>query len=323
MKLATIDNGSRDGCLAVVARDGGRYLSASDIAPCMQEALENWTELAPMLASLSQQLDQGGGKSLEGVNILAPLPRAWQWLDGSAFKSHGDLMEKVFGIDPVPLDKPLMYQGMSHRFLSAAQDVEFLREEDDIDFEGELGIITDDVPMGISAAEAMGHIKLIVQINDWSLRRLAPAEMKTGFGWIQAKPACSMAPFAVTPDELGDAWQDGRVHLPLTVDWNGERFGNAQAGVMDVGFHELIAHAAATRDLCAGTVIGSGTVSNENFREIGSSCIAERRGIEIVDEGAPRTGFMQFGDRVRMEACGQDGSSVFGAIEQCVTRREL
>ena len=323
MKLATIDNGSRDGCLAVVARDGGRYLSASDIAPCMQEALENWTELAPMLASLSQQLDQGGGKSLEGVNILAPLPRAWQWLDGSAFKSHGDLMEKVFGIDPVPMDKPLMYQGMSHRFLSATEDVEFLREEDDIDFEGELGIITDDVPMGTSAAAAMNHIKLIVQINDWSLRRLAPAEMKTGFGWIQAKPACSMAPFAVTPDELGDAWQDGRVHLPLKVDWNGERFGSAHAGVMDVGFHELIAHAAATRDLCAGTVIGSGTVSNDNFREIGSSCIAERRGIEIVDEGAPKTRFMQFGDRVRMEACGKDGTSLFGAIDQRVTRREI
>ena len=322
MKLASIDNGSRDGCLAVVAQDGGRYLSASDIAPCMQAALENWTELAPMLVSLSEQLDQGGGVSLEGVNILSPLPRAWQWLDGSAFKSHGDLMEKVFGIDPVPLDKPLMYQGMSHRFLSANQDVEFLREEDDIDFEGELGIITDDVPMGTSATEAMGHIRLIVQINDWSLRRLAPAEMKTGFGWIQAKPACSMAPYAVTPDELGDAWQDGRVHLPLTVDWNSERFGNAKAGVMDVGFHELIAHAAATRDLCAGTVIGSGTVSNDNFREIGSSCIAERRGIEIVDEGGPRTGFMMFGDRVRMEVCDKDGTSVFGAIDQCVTRRE-
>ncbi|MFK8049439.1 MAG: fumarylacetoacetate hydrolase family protein [Halioglobus sp.] len=323
MKLASIDNGSRDGYLAVIAQDGGRYLPASDIVPCMQEALENWTELAPILASLSEQLDQGDGISLEGVNILAPLPRAWQWLDGSAFKSHGDLMEKVFGIDPVPLDKPLMYQGMSHRFISAIEDVEFLREEDDIDFEGELGIITDDVPMGISAAEAMGHIKLIVQINDWSLRRLAPAEMKTGFGWIQAKPACSMAPFAVTPDELGVAWQDGRVHLPLTVDWNGERFGNAQAGVMDIGFHELVAHAAATRDLCAGTVIGSGTVSNENFREIGSSCIAERRGIEIVDGGKPGTSFMHFGDSVRMEVCGQDGNSVFGAIEQRVAQRGL
>ncbi|MEP0201753.1 MAG: fumarylacetoacetate hydrolase family protein [Halioglobus sp.] len=323
MKLASIDNSSRDGCLAVVSQDGARYLPAGEIVPCLQEMLENWTELAPILASLSEQLDQGGGKSLQDVNILSPLPRAWQWLDGSAFKSHGDLMEKVFGIDPVPQDNPLMYQGMSHRFISATDDVEFLREEDDIDFEGELGIITDDVPMGISAEAAMDHIKLIVQINDWSLRRLAPAEMKTGFGWIRAKPACSMAPFAVTPDELGDAWQDGRVHLPLTVDWNGERFGNAQAGVMDIGFHELIAHAAATRDLCAGTVIGSGTVSNENFREIGSSCIAERRGIEIVDEGKPRTNFMQFGDRVRMEVCGPDGSSVFGAIEQSVTRRSL
>ncbi len=322
MKLASIDDGSRDGGLVVVSKDG-HYISASDVAPSMQAALENWTEFAPLLTELSKQLEQGGGVNSEGVTLLAPLPRAWQWLDGSAFKSHGDLMEKVFGIDPVPLDKPLMYQGMSHRFLSATEDVEFLREEDDIDFEGELGIITDDVPMGITAAAAMNHIKLIVQINDWSLRRLAPAEMKTGFGWIQAKPACSMAPFAVTPDELGDAWQDGRVHLPLKVDWNGERFGSAHAGVMEVGFHELIAHAAATRDLCAGTVIGSGTVSNDNFREIGSSCIAERRGIEIVDEGAPRTRFMQFGDRVRMEAICEDSSSPFGAIDQRVTRREI
>jgi len=321
MKLASIDDGSRDGSLVVVSQDG-RYISASDVAPNLQAAIENWTEFGPLLAKLSNQLEQGGGVNNEEVTFLAPLPRAWQWLDGSAFKSHGDLMERVFGIDPVPLDKPLMYQGMSHRFLSATEDVEFLREEDDIDFEGEFGIITDDVPMGISAAAAMNHIKLIVQINDWSLRRLAPAEMKTGFGWIQAKPACSMAPFAVTPDELGDAWQDGRVHLPLKVDWNDEHFGNAHAGVMDVGFHELIAHAAATRDLCAGTVIGSGTVSNDNFREIGSSCIAERRGIEIVDEGAPRTSFMRFGDCVRMEAICEGSSSLFGAIDQRVARRE-
>ena len=321
MKLASIDDGSRDGSLVVVSQQG-HYISASDIAPSMQAALENWSEFAPSMTRRSKQLEQGGGMNSEGVTFLAPLPRAWQWLDGSAFKSHGDLMEKVFGIDPVPMDKPLMYQGMSHRFLSATEDVEFLRAEDDIDFEGEFGIITDDVPMGISAAAAMNHIKLIVQINDWSLRRLAPAEMKTGFGWIQAKPACSMAPFAITPDELGDAWQNGRVHLPLAVDWNGERFGNAHAGVMDVGFHELIAHAAATRDLCAGTVIGSGTVSNDNFREIGSSCIAERRGIEIVDEGAPKTRFMQFGDRVRMEAICEDGRSPFGAIDQRVTKRE-
>ena len=322
MKLATIANGTRDGALVVISRDGERYLEARETAPTLQAAVDSWADTEPKLRALAATLDQRGGSPAGDIRFLAPLPRAWQWLDGSAFKSHGDLMERVFGIDPVPQDKPLMYQGMSHRFLSATEDVEFLREEDDIDFEGELGIITDDVPMGTSAAAAMNHIKLIVQINDWSLRKLAPAEMKTGFGWIQAKPACSMAPFAVTPDELGDAWQDGRVHLPLKVDWNGERFGSAHAGVMDVGFHELIAHAAATRDLCAGTVIGSGTVSNDNFREIGSSCIAERRGIEIVDEGAPKTRFMQFGDRVRMEAICEDGRSPFGAIDQRVTKRE-
>ncbi|MCB1686929.1 MAG: fumarylacetoacetate hydrolase family protein [Halioglobus sp.] len=323
MRLATIANDTRDGALVVISRDGERYLQAADTAPTLQAALDSWADTEPKLRAVAATLAQGGGSPTGDIRFLAPLPRAWQWLDGSAFKSHGDLMEKVFGIDPVPMDKPLMYQGMSHRFLSATEDVEFPREEDDIDFEGEFGIITDDVPMGVSAAAAMHHIKLIVQINDWSLRRLAPAEMKTGFGWIHAKPACSMAPFAVTPDALGDAWRDGRVHLPLTVDWNGERFGNAQAGVMDIGFHELVAHAAATRDLCAGTVIGSGTVSNDNFREIGSSCIAERRGIEIVDDGAPKTGFMRFGDRVRMEAYGKDGTSAFGAIDQRVTRRDI
>ena len=321
MKLATITNNTRDGALVIVSRDGTRYLPAQDHAPTLQAALDSWAEVEPQLRTIAASLVEGHGSPADSARFLAPLPRAWQWLDGSAFKSHGDLMEKVFGIDPVPLDKPLMYQGMSHCFLSATEDVEFMREEDDIDFEGEFGIITDDVPMGIDAAAAMEHIKLIVQINDWSLRRLAPAEMKTGFGWIQAKPACSMASFAVTPDALGDAWKDGRIHLPLTVDWNGERFGNAQAGIMDVGFHELVAHAAATRDLCAGTVIGSGTVSNANFREIGSSCIAERRGIEIVDEGAPRTGFMKFGDTVRMEGRGEDGGLLFGAIDQRVTKR--
>ena len=321
MKLATIANDTRDGALVIVSSDGIRYLPAPTHIPNLQSALDSWAEVESQLRALESAVEHGEGSAAGGVGFLAPLPRAWQWLDGSAFKSHGDLMEKVFGIDPVPLDKPLMYQGMSHRFLSATEDVEFLREEDDIDFEGEFGIITDDVPMGTNATAAMEHIKLIVQINDWSLRRLAPAEMKTGFGWIQAKPACSMASFAVTPDALGDAWRDGRIHLPLTVDWNGERFGNAQAGVMDVGFHELVAHAAATRDLCAGTVIGSGTVSNANFREIGSSCIAERRGIEIVDEGAPRTGFMKFGDTVRMEGSGLDGSLLFGAIEQRVSKR--
>ncbi len=321
MKLATIADGTRDGALVVISRDGERHLKAP--IHTLQAALDNWAAAEPQLRTLAAKLDQGEGSPVSDTRYLAPLPRAWQWLDGSAFKSHGDLMEKVFGIDPLPPGKPLMYQGMSHRFLSATEDVEFMREEDDIDFEGEFGIVTDDVPMGTSPEDAMNHIKLIVQINDWSLRRLAPAEMKTGFGWIQAKPACSMATYAVTPDELGDAWRDARVHLPLVVYWNGELFGAAQAGVMDVGFHELVAHAAATRDLCAGTVIGSGTVSNDNFREIGSSCIAERRGIEIVDDGAPKTQFMRFGDRVRMESRGEDGTLLFGAIDQRVVQRAL
>ena len=213
-----------------------------------------------------------------------------------------------------------MYQGMSHQFLGATDDVVLPSEDDGIDFEGEFGIITDAVPMGITPTEALGHIKLIIQLNDWSLRVLAPVEMKTGFGWIQAKPACSVAPFAVTPDELGDGWRDGRVCLDLAVDWNGSRFGNANGAPMAFGFHELIAHAARSRSLPAGTIIGSGTVSNPDYRVVGSSCIAERRGIEMVDEGAARTGFMRFGDTVRMEARLSDGTSPFGAIDQRVVR---
>lgn len=189
-------------------------------------------------------------------------------------------------------------------------------EEDGIDFEGEFGIVTDAVSMGTRPAEARRHIRLIVQINDWSLRKLAPIEMKTGFGWIQAKPACSMAPVAVTPDELGECWRDARVDLPLLVDWNGARFGAADGYAMSVGFDELVAHAAYSRDLVAGTVIGSGTVSNDNYREVGSSCIAERRAIEMIDLGEPKTGFMRFGDRVRMEARLPDGTPLFGAIDQ-------
>lgn len=252
---------------------------------------------------------------------MAPLPRAWQWLDGSAFKSHGDLMEKAIGIEPVRLGKPLMYQGLSHRFHGCADDIPLPSEEYGIDFEGEFGIIVDYVPIGVSPEEALGHIKLIVQINDWSLRILAGPEMRTGYGWIQAKPACSAAPFAVTPDALGEGWRDGRVCLDLLVDWNQRRFGGANGSAMSIGFHDLIAHAAATRDLCAGTIIGSGTISNASFREVGSSCIAKRRGIEIIDEGAAKTAFMKFGDRVRMEALGPDGRSAFGVIDQKVVQR--
>ena len=189
-----------------------------------------------------------------------------------------------------------------------------------VDFEGEFGVITDRVPMNTPAGEAGNHIRLIIQINDWSLRKLAPVEMKTGFGWVQAKPACSMAPVAVTPDELGDNWRDARVDLPLEVTWNGNKFGAANGYAMSAGFDELVAHAAYSRDLVAGTIIGSGTVSNENFRETGSSCIAERRGIELVDNGEASTAFMKFGDRVRMESKGADHTPLFGAIDQKVVK---
>lgn len=320
MKLATLDTGTPDGTLIVVSLDGSRYLPASTIAATLQQAIDGWASAEPALRALAHRLDAGEGESTEHAALAAPLPRAWQWLDGSAYRSHGELMETLFGTEPPPAGRPLMYQGLSHQFLSATADVPMPREEDGIDFEGEFGVITDFVPMGVTPEAAMGHIKLLVQINDWSLRALAPVEMKTGFGWVQAKPACSVAPFAVTPDVLGEAWREGRVHLPLSVDWNGQRFGNAEGGPMEFGFHELIAHAASTRSLCAGTIIGSGTVSNSNFREIGSSCIAERRGIEMLDEGQARTGFMRFGDTVRMEARLPDGGLLFGAIDQKVVK---
>lgn len=320
MKLATLDNGRPDGALVVMSADGQRYLPAGAAAATLQEALDLWPQAEPQLRALADRLAAGEGESAAGLAFAAPLPRSFQWLDGSAYRSHGELMETLFGTEPPPPGRPLMYQGLSHQFLSATADVPLPREEDGIDFEGEFGVITDFVPMGVSAEEALGHIKLLVQINDWSLRALAPIEMKTGFGWVQAKPACSVAPFAVTPDALGDAWREGRVHLPLAVEWNGKPFGHAEGGPMEFGFHELVAHAASTRSLCAGTIIGSGTVSNANFREIGSTCIAERRGIEMLDEGAARTGFMRFGDRVRMECRLRDGGLLFGPIDQRVVQ---
>jgi fumarylacetoacetate (FAA) hydrolase len=318
MKLATLQTEHPDGALAVVSRDGNRYLAAAAIAATLQQAIESWPTAAAGLADLAARLDGGQGDSTEQVRFAAPLPRAWQWLDGSAFESHGALMQTAFNLPPIETKLPLMYQGMSHQFLGPNDDVVLPSEDDGIDFEGEFGIIVDAVPMGTSANDALDHIKLIVQINDWSLRSLAAPEMKTGFGWIQAKPACSVAPFAVTPDELGDGWRDGRVCLDLAVDWNGARFGNANGSPMAFGFHELVAHAARTRSLPAGTVIGSGTVSNPNYREVGSSCIAERRGIEMVDAGGAQTGFMRFGDTVRMESRLPDGTTLFGAIDQRV-----
>ncbi|SMY09342.1 fumarylacetoacetate hydrolase family protein [Flavimaricola marinus] len=317
MKLATLDNGTTDGRLHVVSRDLSRAAPAEGVET-MQALMENWSTHAPQLEAQYAALNEGEGQTFDIDKALAPLPRAWQWLDGSAYESHGDLMQKVFKMDPVPKGRPLMYQGMSHEFLPATADVPLPSEEDGIDFEGEFGVICDAVPMGTDTKSAMSHIRLIVQINDWSLRAVAPVEMKTGFGWVQAKPACSVAPVAVTPDELEGAWRDGRVDLPLIVNWNGKHFGAAEGYHMTFGFHDLIAHAARTRNLVAGTIIGSGTVSNENFREIGSSCIAERRGIEILDNGAPETSYMSFGDRVRMECTTRDGAPIFGAIDQKV-----
>jgi fumarylacetoacetate (FAA) hydrolase len=319
MKLATLDDGTADGRLVIVNSDGSRFVEANG-ANTLQQALERWRDLNSALQAQAISLNEGGGDVIDPSRIRAPLPRAWQWLDGSAFASHGKLMDQVIGVEPVKTERPLMYQGASDRFYGPTEDVEFLTEELGIDFEGEFGVLVDEVPVGVTPEQALEHIRLIVQINDWSLRVLAGPEMKTGFGWVQAKPHCSMAPFAVTPDELGAAWKSARVCLPLIVDWNGERFGAANGEQMGHGFDELVAHAAGTRRLVAGTIIGSGTVSNDNYREIGSSCIAERRGIEIVDTGAAKTEYMHFGDRVRMEARTTDDKLLFGAIDQRVVK---
>ncbi|MBB4087468.1 fumarylacetoacetate hydrolase family protein [Sphingomonas carotinifaciens] len=312
MRLATRANGRRDGALIVVSGDGTRYLPTDGT---MQSALDQWHRCEQVLRALAVRLDAGQGEPLDPETLLAPLPRAWQWLDGSAFATHGELMQQAFRLPPIETDRPLMYQGMSHRFLSGHADVALPSEADGIDFEGEFAIVTDDVPMGCSADDALGHIHLILLLNDWSLRAIAPIEMKTGFGWVQAKPACSVAPFAVTPDELGDAWRDGRVCLPLSVEVNGTWFGSPLGDAMAYGFHELIAHAARTRDLPAGTIIGSGTVSNANHAEVGSTCLSERRAIEMIEHGSPQTPFLRFGDRVAMHA-----GDRFGRLDQQVVR---
>ena len=317
MRLATIRDGSPDGALVAVNDVGDRYARVQGV-PNMLALMEDWSGHQAALAAAARRLSSDDSELIANADLTAPLPRSWQWLDGSAFSTHGNLMQIAFGLDPIDTDRPLMYQGLSDRFYGPTDDVPLPSTDHGIDFEGEFGVIVDRVPMGTSAAEASEHIKLVVQINDWSLRAIAPIEMKTGFGWVQAKPACSMAPFAITPDELGDAWQDGRVALDLEIEWNGNRFGRANGGQMDFGFHELVAHAALTRDLVAGTIIGSGTVSNKNYAEVGSSCISEVRAIEMIAGGAPKTGFMTFGDTIRMTGRGQDGGAPFGTIDQRV-----
>jgi fumarylacetoacetate (FAA) hydrolase len=246
------------------------------------------------------------------------LPRSPQWLDASAFLNHGHLMEQAFNLPPIPGfdSNPVMYQGASDDFLGPLDDVPLPDEADGIDFEGEFGVVCGPVPMAVSAQAALECVRLVVQINDWSLRSFGPREMQAGFGFLQAKPSTSFAPVAVTPDELGDAWRDGRVHMPLHVQWNGERFGEPHGSEMNFHFGQLIAHAARTRKLTAGTIVGSGTVSNVS-RAAGSACIAERRVIEKIDQGEIRTAFMTFTDRVRMQAMFDDGrAGPFGIIDQ-------
>lgn len=321
MKLATLRDDSPDGHLVVVSRDLRRAVSAAGIARNLLAALESWDRSAPALAALAAKIERGsvpGELVVDEAALASPLPRTWQWLDGSAFPSHGELMQRAFGqaIVDEARTKPLMYQGGSDDFLGPRQDMPLPSEADGIDFEAEVAVVVDRVPMGASAAAALGHVKLVMLANDASLRSHAMPEKKTGFGWIHAKPATSFSPVAVTPDELGTAWKDGRVCLPIRVSWNGRDFGHPDAGAMGFGFHELIEHAAYSRNLSAGTIVGSGTVSNASYRTVGSACIAERRAIELADRGRIETEYMRFGDRVRIEMLDAAGRSVFGAIDQ-------
>lgn len=335
MKLATLKNGSRDGRLVVVSKDLTRCTDAARIVPTLQAALDDWDSVAPRLARMADGVELGSVPTFQfhENECESPLPRAYQWADGSAYINHVELVRKARGAE-VPesfYDHPLMYQGCSDAFLGPRDDIPLGDVAWGCDMEGEIAVITDDVPMGVSEADAADHIKLIMLCNDVSLRGLIPPELAKGFGFFQSKPPSAFSPVAVTTDELGAAWKDNLVHHPLRVDYNGEAFGRAEAAE-DATFSlaRLVSHAAKTRPLCAGTVIGSGTVSNkgadggpgkpvsEGGR--GYSCIAEIRMIETIADGAPRTPFMSFGDRVRLEVLDSAGCSVFGAIDQVVAR---
>jgi fumarylacetoacetate (FAA) hydrolase len=326
MKFATLKNStSLDGQLILVSRDQLTAVDASDIAPNLASLLRHWNAHESALNNRYESLNKNelqNAFKFDPMQCSSPMPRSPQWLDGSAFLNHGNLMQQAFKADPLPLydTVPVMYQGASDDFLSPHDDVPMPSVADGIDFEGEFGVIVAEVPMSVSASAALDCIRLVVQINDWSLRAFGPHEMKTGFGFLQAKPSSSFAPIAVTPDELGEAWADGRVHLNLAVRYNGEHFGRANGREMRFHFGELIAHAARTRKLTAGCIIGSGTVSNVS-RDAGSSCIAERRVIEMIDTGAATTNFMAFNDRVWMQAQWPDGTpGPFGEIDQKVVK---
>jgi fumarylacetoacetate (FAA) hydrolase len=320
MKLATLKNGSRDGTLVVVSRDLATAAPAREIAPTLQSGLERWGEVEPSLRVLSEQVNDGsaaGIAAFDPARAESPLPRAYQWIDGSVFENHGKLMAQALhpGKENAYDTYPLVYQGASDDFIGPCDDIVVPDEADGIDFEAEVAVVTDEVPMRTRAADAERHIKLLLLVNDVSLRAHVLRELSTGFGFFNAKPSSAFSPVAVTPDELGAAWNDGRFELPLRIEWNGEWFGHPNAREMTFNFHRLIEHVTRTRRLRAGTIIGSGTVSNVD-RSAGSACIAERRAIELIDEGEPKTPFMKFGDRVRIEMLDEDGRSIFGAIDQ-------
>jgi len=331
MKLASLKHG-RDGRLVVVSRDLGRYLPADDVAATLQAALDNWNSARPALEAIAAKLEAGDGLPFDESACASPLPRAYQWADGSAYVNHVELVRKARGAEmPATFwTDPLMYQGGSDAFLGPRDNIPVADEAWGIDFEAEIVVVTDDVPMGVSAKEAVNHIVLIMLVNDVSLRNLIPGELAKGFGFFQSKPSSAFSPVTITPDELGEAWQDAKVHLPLLSALNGAPFGKPQAGVdMTFDFGQLVAHAAKTRPLGAGALIGSGTVSNKldsgpgkpiSEGGVGYSCIAEIRTIETINDGKPTTAFMQFGDRIRIEMLDAAGSSIFGAIDQTVEK---
>ena len=323
MKLATYKDGSRDGQLIVVSRDLSMAHYASGIATRVQQVLDDWNFLSPQLQDLYETLNQGKARhafAFDAALCMAPLPRAYQWADGSAYINHVELVRKARGAE-VPesfYTDPLMYQGGSDDFLGPCDDVVVASEDFGIDFEAEIAVVTGDVPMGASPDEALEGIRLLMLANDVSLRHLIPVELAKGFGFFQSKPATAFSPVAVTPDELGAAWQGGRVHLTLQSTWNGKKVGSCEAGPeMTFHFGQLIAHICKTRNVRAGSIVGSGTVSNKDWSR-GYSCIAEKRAIETIEHGAPRTDFMRYGDTIRIDMKGLDGLSVCGAIDQKV-----
>jgi fumarylacetoacetate (FAA) hydrolase len=324
MKLASLKQG-RDGALVVVSRDLTRCVSAGHIAPTLQHAIDHWHDAAPRLMRVYDLINEGdvaGEHAFDPVACASPLPRAYQWADGSAYVTHVELVRKARGAE-MPQSfwtDPLMYQGGSDSFIGPRDPILAADEAWGIDFEAEIAVITDDVAMGTRADAAEKHVKLLMLVNDVSLRNLIPAELAKNFGFFQSKPASAFSPVAITPDELGEAWAGAKVHRPLVVTFNGQHFGHPNAGVdMTFSFADLIAHAARTRALAAGSIIGSGTVSNKD-RSVGSACLAEKRTLETIDSGRPETPFMRFGDKMRIEMFDLEGQSIFGAIEQEVAR---